>query len=80
TDRVHTLSYDALTASRTVDDAVRHFLSESSGATELRAPVVRAANQTVRLRAAADLIADVVPPPLAPYRAARAVLEDHTAA
>lgn len=80
TDRVHALSYDALTASRTVDDAVRHFLSESSGATELRAPVVRAANQTVRLRAAADLIADVVPPPLAPYPAARAVLEEHTAA
>lgn len=79
TDRVHALSYDALTASRTVDDAVRHFLSESSGATELRAPVVRAANQTVRLRAAADLIADVVPPPLAPYPAARAVLEEHTA-
>ncbi|MUL47529.1 FUSC family protein [Mycobacterium sp. CBMA293] len=79
TDRVHALSFDALTASRTVDDAVRHFLSESSGATELRAPVVRAANQAVRLRAAADLIADVVPPPLAPYRAARAVLEDHTA-
>ncbi len=80
TDRVHALSHDALTASRTVDDAVRHFLSESSGATELRAPVVRAANQTVRLRAAADLIADVVPPPLAPYPAARAVLEEHTAA
>lgn len=80
TDRVHALSFEALTASRTVDDAVRHFLSESSGATELRAPVVRAANQTVRLRAAADLIADVVPPPLTPYRAARAVLEDHTAA
>jgi uncharacterized membrane protein YccC len=79
TDRVHALSFDALTASRTVDDAVRHFLSESSGATELRAPVVRAANQTVRLRAAADLIADVVPPPLAPYRAAREVLEAHTA-
>ncbi|WP_418004025.1 FUSC family protein [Mycobacterium sp. PDNC021] len=79
TDRVHALSHDALTASRTVDDAVRHFLSESSGATELRAPVVRAANQTVRLRAAADLIADVVPPPLAPYPAARAVLEEHTA-
>ncbi len=80
TDRVHALSFDALTASRTVDDAVRHFLSESSGATELRAPVVRAANQTIRLRAAADLIADVVPPPLTPYRAARAVLEEHTAA
>ncbi len=79
TDRVHALSFDALTASRTVDDAVRHFLSESSGATELRAPVVRAANQTVRLRAAADLIADVVPPPLAPYRAAREVLEAHAA-
>ncbi|MDR3662260.1 MAG: FUSC family protein [Mycobacterium sp.] len=79
TDRVHALSHDALAASRAVDDAVRHFLSESSGSTELRAPVVRAANRTVRLRAAADLIADVVPPPLAPYRAVRGVLEAHTA-
>ena len=34
----------------------------------------------MRLRAAADLIADIVPPPLAVYPHAREVLETHTAA
>lgn len=79
-DRVHALSYDALSASRTVDDAVRQLLSEGSGDTEQRRPVVRAANQTVRLRTAADLIADVVPPPLQVYPSTRTVLEAHTTA
>ena len=63
TDRVIALSHDALEASRTVDDAVRQYLSESSGSTDVRAPVVRSANRAIRLRAAAELIADVVPPP-----------------
>ena len=40
TDRVIALSHDALEASRTVDDAVRQYLSESGGTTDLRAPVV----------------------------------------
>ncbi|MEZ0053648.1 hypothetical protein ABIA30_004681 [Mycobacterium sp. MAA66] len=79
TDRVHALSYDALSAARTVDDAVRHVLSESSGSSDQRAPVVRAANQTVRLRTSADMIADVVPPPLQAYPSVRTVLEAHTA-
>ncbi|MGB8403080.1 MAG: FUSC family protein, partial [Mycobacterium sp.] len=79
TDRVHALSYEALSAARTVDDAVRHVLSESSGSSEQRAPVVRAANQTVRLRTSADMIADVVPPPLQAYPSVRTVLEAHTA-
>jgi len=78
TDRVHALSMDALTASRTVDDAVRQLLSEGSGSSDRRASVIRAANQTVRLRTSADLIADVVPPPLQAYPATRAVLEAHT--
>jgi hypothetical protein len=34
----------------------------------------------MRLRAAADLIADIVPPPLDAYPRARAVLEAHTCA
>src|SRR3954454_284524 len=47
TDRVIALSHQGLQASRTVDDAVRQYLSESGGTTELRGPVVRAANRAV---------------------------------
>jgi len=75
---VSELSHDMLTAARTVDDGVRHYLSESGGATDARAPVVRAASRTIRLGAAADLIADVPrPPPQTAYPRARAVLEEH---
>jgi uncharacterized membrane protein YccC len=77
TDHVIALSHDALEASRTVDDAVRQYLSENGGTTDLRAPVVRAANRAIRLRAAAELIADVVPPPLGVYQRTREVLEAH---
>jgi hypothetical protein len=80
TDRVIALSHQGLEASRTVDDAVRQYLSENGGTTELRGPVVRAANRAVRVRAAAELIADVVPPPLGPYPRTREVLEAHTEA
>ncbi|MGY4708244.1 FUSC family protein [Mycolicibacterium sp. CBM1] len=79
-NQVNALSHDALSASRTLDDAVRQYLSESGGPTDSRAPVVRAANRAVRLRAAADLIADTVPPPLGVYPRAREVLEAHAAA
>lgn len=77
TDRVFALSRQALEASRTVDDAVRQYLSENGGTTDLRAPVVRAANRAIRLRSAAELIADVVPPPLGVYERTREVLEAH---
>jgi hypothetical protein len=80
TDRVIALSHDALEASRTVDDAVRQYLSENSGATDMRAPVVSTANRAIRLRAAAELIADVVPPPLGVYPQTREVLEAHAEA
>lgn len=80
TDRVYALSHESLTASRTVDDAVRHALSEGSGDTDQRGIIVRAANQTVRLRTSADLIADVVPPPLNTYPTTRKLLEDHATA
>lgn len=79
-NQVNALSHDALTASRTLDDAVRQYLSESGGPTDSRAPVVRSSSRAVRLRAAADLIADVVPPPLGVYPRARAVLDAHAAA
>jgi uncharacterized membrane protein YccC len=75
TDRVIALSHEGLEASRTVDDAVRQYLSENGGPTDMRAPVVRAANRAIRLRAAAELIADVVPPPLGAYPRTREVLE-----
>ncbi len=79
-NRVITLSHDALTATRTLDDAVRQYLSESGGPTDSRAPVVRASNRAMRLRASADLIADIVPPPLNVYPLARDVLEAHAVA
>jgi uncharacterized membrane protein YgaE (UPF0421/DUF939 family) len=79
-DRVFALGHYAMTVSRTLDDAVRQYLSESGGSTEQRAPVVRAANRAVRVRTAAELIADVVPPPLTAYPRVREILEVHTTA
>jgi len=76
-DQVIALSHDALGASRRVDDAVRQYLSETGGPTDTRAPVVRAANRAIRLRAAAELTADVVPPPLGVYPRTCEVLEAH---
>jgi len=79
-NNVATLSHDAIVASRTLDDALRQYLSESGGASDFRAPVVRAANRAIRLRGAADVIADIVPPPLSVYPRAREVLEMHAEA
>jgi hypothetical protein len=79
-DRVNALSYDGLQATRILDDAVRHYLSENGGPSDLRAPVVKAANRAIRVRAAAELIADVVPPPLGAYQRTRDVLEVHAQA
>lgn len=77
-DRVIALSQDALESSRTVDAAVRQYLSENGGSTVLRAPLIRKANRAIRLRGAAELIADVVPPPLGVYPHTRDILEAHT--
>ena len=80
-DNVTALSHQALVVSRTLDDAVRQYLSESGGPTDSRAPVVRASNRVVRLRSAADLIADIKwPPPLDVYPRAKKVLETHAEA
>ncbi|MFN8032570.1 MAG: FUSC family protein [Mycobacterium sp.] len=79
-NQVLALSYEAITASRALDDTVRHYLSESGGQTDSRAPVVHASNRAFRLRAAADLIADIVPPPLGVYTGTRRVIEFHAAA
>ena len=78
-DNVTALGHDGLVAWRTLDDAVRQYLSESGGATDARAPVVRASNRVMRMRSAADLIADIQwPPPLAAYPRAKKILEAHT--
>ena len=78
-DNVTALGSAALFASRTVDDAVRQYLSESGGATDSRAPAVRAQNRVIRLRAAADIIADIKwPPPVTTYPRAKEILERHT--
>ena len=79
-DRVFSLGHDAMTVSRTLDDAVRHYLSESGGSTDRRAPVIRASNRATRVRTSAELIADVVPPPLDAYPRVREVLERHATA
>lgn len=57
--QVGALSYDALVAGRTVEDAVRQYLSETGREADPRDPVVRAASHAVRLRSAVDTIADV---------------------
>ncbi len=81
TDELATLSHNALAASRVIDDAVRQYLSESSGETDFRAPIVRSFNRAIRLRSAADLIADIpTPPPLSTYPKVRAVVEFHVEA
>lgn len=79
-NRVFTLSRRALEASRILDDTLRQYLSENGGHADRRAPTVRAANRVVRLRAAAELIADVMPPPHGVYPRARELLEEHAAA
>ena len=78
-DNVTALGHDAAAAWRTLDDAVRQYLSESGGAADSRAPIVREVNPVMRMRSAADLIADITwPPPLTAYPRAKAVLETHT--
>ncbi|MEZ0339136.1 FUSC family protein [Mycobacterium sp. pV006] len=77
-DEVAAAGFQAVTAARVADDAVRQYLSEGSGETDLRAPVVRSFDRALRLRSAADLIADIpTPPPLEAYPGVRRVLESH---
>src|SRR5271166_6333096 len=75
---VAALSHDAVVGWRRIDDAVRHYLSETGAGADLRTPVVRAANRAAWVRLAADMIADIrTLPPLGTYPTARAVLEAH---
>ena len=66
-----------MTAVRTYGDAVRNYLSEAAGAVDTS--VLDSNNRIPRVRTTADLIADLVPPPLGVYAQARTVLEEHTA-
>ncbi len=68
----------SLVAARTHGDAVRVYLSETNGATD--AGQLQSASRIPRLRTAADLIADIAPPPAGVYPRTRKVLEQHTAA
>ncbi len=63
---------------RTHGDAIRIYLAESNGAID--PGLLDTTNRIPRLRTAADLIADIVPPAPGPYPQARKVLEDHTSA
>jgi uncharacterized membrane protein YccC len=77
-DELTEFGHDGLAAWRTLDDAVRQYLSESGGATDSRAPIVHASNRVVRMRSVADLIADIKwPPPLTAYPRAKQILEAH---
>lgn len=63
---------------RTHGDAIRIYLAESNGAID--PGLLDTTNRIPRLRTAADLIADIVPPAPGPYPRARKVLEEHTSA
>jgi len=74
--KVEALSHEAMVASRTVDDAVRHHLSETGTGADLRTPVVRAANRATWIRVAGDKTADIsTAPESREYPRACAVLE-----
>lgn len=68
----------ALTAARTHGDAVRVYLSETSGSTDPEQ--MERGSRIPRLRTTADLIADIVPPPPDIYPRTRRVLERRTEA
>jgi uncharacterized membrane protein YccC len=76
-DRVIPLRHRAAAASRTMDDAVRQYLSESAAGTGALVPVVRAFNHVIRVQSAAKMIADTAPAPPSAYSRTRAVLETH---
>jgi len=63
---------------RTYGDAVRNYLSEAAGAVDTS--LLDTDSRIPRLRTTSDVIADIPPPPLNVYPAARKVLEEHTAA
>lgn len=77
-DAVIALSDESLKAARSHGDAVRTYLSENAGAID--SGLLDDGNRIPRLRFAADIIADLSPPPLDAFPRARQVLDEHTAA
>ena len=77
-DEVAALSQESIKAARSHGDAVRTYLSESAGAID--SELLDDGNRIPRLRVAADLIADLTPPPPDIFPRAREVLDAHTAA
>lgn len=77
-DRITALHQDSLVAVRTYGDAFRTYVAENGGAVD--ATELQASGLIARVRTSADLIADLVPPPLTVYPRARKVIEAHTAA
>lgn len=77
-DAVVALSQASIKAARNHGDAVRTYLSENAGAID--SELLDDGNRIPRLRIAADLIADLNPPPVTAYPRARGVLDAHTAA
>ena len=72
------LSRASLVDVRTQGDAIRIYLAESNGAID--SGLLDTTNRIPRLRTAADLIADIVPPQPGTYPRARKVLEEHASA
>lgn len=70
------LRRDSQVAARTYGDAIRIYLGECNGAID--PGLLDTTNRIPRLRTAADLVADIAPPPPGPYPRARKVLEEHT--
>lgn len=77
-ESVAALGYQALAAGRTLDDGIRQYLSENSSEAELRSTLIRETNRAVKLRTAADLIADIPEPPgTGAYPNTRAALDGY---
>ena len=75
---VATLSEESIKAARSHGDAVRIYLSENAGAIDSR--LLDDGNRIPRLRIAADIIADLTPPPVEMFPRAKQVLDEHSAA
>ena len=78
TAAVAELGAESLVAARSHGDAVRVYLSETNGAID--AAQLESASLIPRLRTAADIIADIAPPPPGVYPRTRKVLEEHATA
>lgn len=76
--RVAELGRQALVAARTYGDALRTYLAETGGTVD--PGLLDTASRIPRLRTAADLIAEIVPPPAGRYPGTARVLEEHAIA